>query len=144
MSDPHSFYCYLCRKVHHGGHKGCCPQKSTGGAHSLRWLAILAVISGCATTYRPSPALAPFAFTLTPEQCLQLRAERRSFRATEQAAGYVTGASALVTLALLPLLGEKTGPALSSGVGLLAGGTAAWTGAQVDDLDQELAEGGCR
>lgn len=110
----------------------------------LTWLLVFSMLLGCATTYRPSPAAAPFAFTLTPEQCLELKAERRSFRATEQAAGYVTGASALVTLLFLPLLGEKTGPALSSGVGLLAGGTAAWTGAQVDDLDKELEEGGCR
>lgn len=107
-------------------------------------LLMLSQETGCATTYQPSPAAAPFTFQLTPEQCLQLKAERRHYRATEQTSGYVAGASALVTLLFLPLVGEKTAPALTSGVGLIAGGALAWTGAQVNDLDQELTDGGCR
>jgi hypothetical protein len=107
-------------------------------------LLMLTLDSGCATTYRPT-LTAPGALTLqlTPEQCLALRTERRHYRATEQASGYVAGASALVTLIFLPLVGEKTAPALTSGVGLLAGGALAWAGAQVDGLDEEINEG-CR
>lgn len=107
-------------------------------------IVLLTVFSGCATTYRPAvTGLSAFTFRLTPEQCLALKAERRHYRATEQASGYVAGASALVTLLFLPLVGEKTAPALTSGVGLLAGGALAWTGAQVDGLDEEI-NAGCR
>lgn len=110
-------------------------------------LTALAVISsGCATSFKPSPALSPFAFTLTPEQCERLRAEKRDYRAVEKTASYVSGAGALVTTALLAipaLRDEQAAQGAAAGVGLLAGGVAVFSGTQVDELEREIEDGGC-
>jgi hypothetical protein len=100
--------------------------------------------SGCATTYRPTN-LQPgvFSFTLTPEQCLTLSKERRTYRATEKTAGYVAGAGALVSVLALGFVDAKAVPAFASGVSMLAGGTLAFTGPQIQGLDDELRDGGC-
>ena len=104
-------------------------------------------LSGCATSFRPSPALSPFTFTLTPEQCAQLRAEKRDYRAVEKTASYVSGAGALVTTALLAipaLRDERVAQGAAAGVGLLAGGVTVFSGTQVDELGKEIEDGGCR
>lgn len=101
-------------------------------------------LTGCATTYRPTN-LQPgvFDLTLTPEQCAQLLKERRTYRATEKTAGSVAGAGALVSVLALGFVDAKAVPAVASGVSLLAGGTLAFTGSQVESLDEELRDGGC-
>jgi hypothetical protein len=99
---------------------------------------------GCASTMRPDPAYeGPFAFGLTPEQCERLKKERRTYRATEKTASYVAGAGALVSVIALGVVDAKVVPAVASGVSLLAGGTLAFSGSQVESLDSELRDGGC-
>lgn len=103
------------------------------------------VLSGCATSYRPapSPALSPFEFTLTPEQCQKLRSERRTYRATEQTAAYVSGAGAALTGIFLVLADAKVAPAISSSATLAAASVGVFAGSQVEGLDEEIAAG-CR
>jgi hypothetical protein len=119
--------------------------------HRLIALGFILSLSGCATSFRPketpSPALSPFAFTLTPEQCERLRAERRNYRAVERTSSYVSGAGALVTTTLLAipaLRDEQAVQGAAAGVGLLAGGVMVFSGTQVDDLAKEIEDGGCR
>lgn len=111
-------------------------------------LAALAVVSsGCATSFKPSPTLSPFEFTLTPEQCDKLRSERRNYRAAEQTASYVSGAGALVATALLvipTLRDEQAAQGAAAGIALVAGGVGVFSGTQVDDLAKEIEDGGCR
>lgn len=118
------------------------------GLKALRSLCQLALVvlfaSGCATTYRPTPTgPTAFDFVLTTEQCLALKKERRAYRATEQTAGYVAGAGALVSVIALGFVDADAVPVVASSVGLVAGGTLAFTGSQVESLDAELAAGGC-
>lgn len=111
----------------------------------MRGILIAAILaSGCATAYRPAHA-APgaFSFTLTPEQCLTLKKERRQYRATEQASVYMAGAGAVLTGIALAFTSEKAAPAVATGVTLASGAVGAFTGSQVESLDQELADGGC-
>jgi hypothetical protein len=112
---------------------------------NLGRLALVALFaSGCATTMRPDPAYeGPFAFALTQEQCDKLSKERRTYRATEKTASYVAGAGALVSVIALGVVDAKAVPAVASGVSLLAGGTLAFSGSQVESLDSELRDGGC-
>lgn len=117
----------------------------------LRGIVVAAVLlSGCATSYRgaaPAPALSPFTFTLTPEQCEKLRLERRNYRAVEQTSIYVAGAGALVTtvfLAVPALRDEQVVQGLSAGTALVAGSAGAFTNSQVNDLEEEIAAGGCK
>lgn len=114
-------------------------------------LSFILSLSGCATSFRPveapSPAVGPFAFTLTPEQCEKLRAEKRDYRAVEKTSSYVSGAGALVTTALIAipaLRDEQAAQGAAAGVGLLAGGVTVFSGTQVDDLAKEIKDGGCR
>jgi hypothetical protein len=107
------------------------------------------LLSGCATSFRPTPtpALSPFVFTLTPKQCEKLRLERRNYRAVEKTAVYTGAASGLVTTAFLAipaLRDETTIQGLGAGTALLAGGVGAFTHSQAGDLDDEIAAGGCR
>lgn len=108
-------------------------------------LALVALFaSGCATTYRPT-VTGPdaFAFTPTPEQCAQLLKERRTYRATEKTATYVSGAGALLSVLFLGLVQEKAAPAASAGATLLASGVSVFAGSQVESLESELRDGGC-
>lgn len=140
MSDPHSFWCYRCMHVHHGGHKEC-RHRRTGRA----LLVVLGVLfSGCATTYRPKvTGPEPFAFTPTPEQCAQMLKERRTYRATEKTATYVGGATALLSVLFLGLVEEKAAPAASAGATLLASGVSVFAGSQVESLEEEIDLGSC-
>lgn len=108
--------------------------------------ASLLLLSGCATSFRPTPALSPFEFTLTSEQCDKLRSERRNYRATEQTASYVSGAGALVatTFLLVPALRDaQAAQGAAAGVALVAGGVNVFSGSQVNSLDEEI-KGWCR
>lgn len=118
------------------------------GARVASSLAVLllagTLLQGCATSYRPrDTGPTAFSFQLSPEQCAQLKKERRGYRATERTSVYVAGAGALVSALALALSDEKSAPAISTGVSLAAGGVGAFTSSQVSDLDQELADGGC-
>lgn len=114
-------------------------------------IALLSVIvlSGCATTYKPTPGFvvsegsSAFTFTLTPEQCLQLRSERRTYRSVEQTSIYVGGAGAVLTGIFLAVVDEKVAPAISSSATLVASGVGVFSGTQVDGLDEEIGMG-CR
>lgn len=117
--------------------------------HRLIITAFILAFSGCATSFRqnPTPALAPFEFTLTPEQCEKLRAERRNYRAAEKTATYISGAGALVTTALLAipsLRDEQVAQGAAAGVALVSGGVTVFSGTQVDELEREIEDGGCR
>lgn len=108
------------------------------------------LLTGCATSYRPKPKAPPstegftaFTFKLTPEQCAQLKKERRTYRAVEGTSVYVGGAGALVSVLATVLTDSEAAPAVSAGVSLAAGAAGAFTSSQVSDLDAELAEGGC-
>lgn len=81
--------------------------------------------------------------TLSPEQCTQLQKERRTYRATEKTAGYVSGASAVLTGIFLAFMDAKAAPAASAGVTLAASSVSVFAGSQVTDLDDELANGQC-
>lgn len=118
--------------------------RRSGWPRTIVALALVVMASGCATTYRPAPTgPTAFDFVLTPEQCLALNKERRTYRATEQTAGYVAGAGALVSVIALGFVDADAVPVVASSVGLVAGGTLAFTGSQVESLDAELAAGGC-
>lgn len=111
----------------------------------MRKILLAALLStGCATTYRPAHA-APgaFTFTLTPDQCLTLKKERRGYRATEQTSVYMAGAGAVLTGVALAFTDEKTAPAIATSATLVSGAVGAFTGSQVESLDAELAAGGC-
>lgn len=111
---------------------------------NVRYLLLLLMLSGCATSYTPKvTGPLPFAFTPTPEQCAQLLKERRTYRATEQTATYVSGATALLSVLFLGLLEERVVPAATSGATLLASGVSVFAGSQVESLEAEIADGGC-
>lgn len=112
---------------------------------SLRWLMLMALLlGGCATTYKPKvTGPLPFAFTPTPEQCAQLLKERRTYRATEKTATYVSGATALLSVLFLGLVEEKAVPAVSAGATLLASGVSVFAGSQVESLEAEIELGSC-
>ncbi len=111
----------------------------------LALVAVLALsLSGCATHYLPAnTGPGPFSFTLSPEQCAELQKEWRTYRATEKTAGYVSGASAVLTGIFLAFLDAKAAPAASAGVTLSASSVSVFAGSQVTDLDDELANGPC-
>lgn len=112
----------------------------------IRTLATTLLLSGCATSFKPIPALSPFEFTLSPAQCDHLRAERRNYRATEQTASYVSEAGALVTMvffAVPALRDERAAQGASAGVALVAGSVTIFSGSQVNSLDEEIRIG-CR
>jgi hypothetical protein len=111
----------------------------------LALVAVLALsLSACATHYLPTnPGPGPFTFTLTPEQCAQLQKERRTYRATEKTAGYVSGASAVLTGIFLAFLEAKAAPAASASVTLAASSVSVFARSQVTDLDDELTSGQC-
>ncbi len=107
--------------------------------------------TGCATSFRPSPlegvkltGPTAFSFGLSPEQCLVLKKERRTYRATEQTSTYVAGAGAVLTGIFIFALKDNTAAqAATSGATLLASGTSVFAGSQVESIDGELTEGGC-
>lgn len=104
-------------------------------------------LTGCATSYRQPPAVpsaSAFTFALTPEQCVQLAKERRTYRATQEAASYVGGAGAVLTTIFLALVEAKAAPAASAGASLAASGVSIFSGSQVSSLEEELQAGGCR
>jgi hypothetical protein len=111
----------------------------------LALVAVLALsLSACATHYLPTnTGPGPFSFALTPEQCAELQKERRTYRATEKTAGYVSGASAALTGIFLAFLDAKAAPAASAGATLAASSVSVFAGSQVTDLDDELASGQC-
>jgi hypothetical protein len=110
----------------------------------MRYLLILILLSGCATSYKPKvTGPLPFAFTPTPEQCAQLLKERRTYRATEKTATYVSGATALLSMLFLGLVEEKAAPAASAGATLLASGVSVFAGSQVESLEAEIDLGSC-
>lgn len=122
-------------------------------AHRGLWslppiLIAMLALSGCATTYRPKvTGLEPFAFTPTPEQCAQLRKERRTYRATERTSVWVGGSGALVATAFaaIPALRDEAAvQGASAAVALAAGAVAIFSGSQVESLDGEIHEGQCR
>lgn len=105
---------------------------------------LLLVLSGCATTYKPKvTGPLPFAFTPTPEQCATLLKERRTYRATEKTATYVSGATALLSVLFLGLVEEKAVPAASAGATLLASGVSVFADSQVESLEGEIELGSC-
>lgn len=112
------------------------------------WLVVLMVAvlaQGCATTYRPRvTGTEPFVFTPTPEQCAQLLKERRTYRATEKTATYVSTAGALLSMLALGLFDEKAAPAASAGATLAASSVAVFAGSQVESIDEEIQLGQCR
>lgn len=117
----------------------------------MRVLIILSLLSSaCATSFRPPDAPAvtgfsAFAFRLTPEQCAQLKKERRTYRATEKTAAYVAGAGAVLTgIFIFALKDEEGAQAAGAGATLASTGVSVFTGSQVTDLDEELAAGGCQ
>lgn len=108
-------------------------------------LALAAGCSGCATSYKPKvTGPLPFAFTPSPEQCAQLLKEKRTYRATEKTATYVSTATALLSVVFLGVLEEKTAPAASAGATLLASGVSVFSGSQVESLEEEIDLGSCR
>jgi len=113
-----------------------------------RLLLLTALLSGCATSYRPTDTgPGAFSFTLTPEQCEHLKEEQRNYHAVHQDAGYVSAAGPMVTTLLLAIPALRDEHALqgaAAGVSLVAGGTLVFTDTQLTDLDQEIEEGGCR
>lgn len=114
----------------------------------MRRLLPLLCLTACATTYQRPAELGPSAtsFTLTPEQCAQLARERRGYHATENASLYVGGAGGLVALVLAAVPAFRSATAAqgaAAGVTLAAGAVGAFTSSQVNDLDEELALGGC-
>lgn len=113
-----------------------------------RMLPLCLCLTACATTYQRPADLGPNAmsFTLTPEQCAQFAHERRSYHATESATLYVGGAGGLVALIFAAVPAFRTATAAqgaAAGVSLAAGAVGAFTSSQVNDLDAELALGGC-
>jgi hypothetical protein len=98
---------------------------------------------GCATTYRGAMGGTAFAPGYTPEQCLKLREELRTYTATGEGLLYLAGAGAVVTGIALALTSEKAAPAVGAGVSLLATGGARFTASQEKSLTKELALGGC-
>ena len=111
----------------------------------LAFAALLALsLSACATHYPPADTgPGPFIFTLSSEQCAKLQKERRTYRATEKTAGYVSGASAVLTGIFLAFLDAKAAPAATAGATLAASSVSVFAGSQVTDLDDELANGQC-
>jgi hypothetical protein len=111
------------------------------------WLVVLMVAvmaQGCATSYRPKvTGPLPFAFTPTEEQCAHLLKERRTYRATEKTATYVSTATALLSVVFLGLVEEKAAPAASAGATLLASGASVFAGSQVESLEEEIELGSC-
>lgn len=120
------------------------------GKESAWWLLFVCLVSlavalsGCATTYRPK-VTGPDAlsFSLTPEQCDNLKHERRKYHATQEASTYAAGAGLVCTGLALGFTDSKTATAICTGVGGVAEGVSIFTGTQVSDLDAELADGGC-
>lgn len=113
----------------------------------LLWLLVLMVAvmaQGCATSYKPKvTGPLPFAFTPTDAQCAQLLKERRTYRAAEKTATYVSTAGALLSVLFLGLVDEKAAPAASAGATLLASGVSVFAGSQVQSLEDELDLGSC-
>ena len=111
------------------------------------WLVVLMIAvlaQGCATSYKPKvTGPLPFAFTPTEEQCAQLLKERRTYRATEKTATYVSTAGALLSVLFLGLVDEKAAPAASAGATLLASGVSVFAGSQVQSLEEEIDLGSC-
>jgi hypothetical protein len=111
------------------------------------WIVVLMVAvmtQGCATSYKPKvTGPLPFAFTPTPEQCAHLLKERRTYRATEKTATYVSTATALLSVLFLGLVEEKAAPAASAGATLLASGASVFAGSQVESLEAEIEMGSC-
>ncbi len=107
-------------------------------------IVLLLALSGCATSYKPKvTGPLPFAFTPTEEQCAQLLKERRTYRATEKTATYVSTAGALLSVLFLGLVEEKAAPAASAGATLLASGVSVFAGSQVQSLEEEIKLGSC-
>jgi hypothetical protein len=98
---------------------------------------------GCAATYKGAVGGTAFAPGYTPEQCLKLREELRTYTATGEGLLYLSGAGAVVTGIAIALTTEKAAPAVGAGVTLLATGGARFTASQAKSLTQELALGGC-
>lgn len=109
----------------------------------LALMAVPLLFSSCATTYRPAGGVGPFDFVLTPEQCLALKKERRTYEATGQAALVGVGAGAVVGGIALAFTDDKKAPAIGSAFTLGAGLAKGFTDSQVSSLDAELAAGGC-
>jgi len=113
----------------------------------MRYLVLCFALTGCATSYRGAlTGPSALSLTLTPEQCENLKAERRTYRATESTAVYVGGAGALVSLMLQAVPAFRsvgTAQGVAAGVGLAAGAVGAFIGSQVSSLDDELAVGEC-
>jgi hypothetical protein len=111
----------------------------------LALVAVLALsLCACATHHLPATTgPGPFSYTLSPELCAKLQQERRTYRAAEKTAGYVSGAGAVLTGIFLALLDAKAAPAASAGATLAASGVSVFAGSQVTDLDDELAGGLC-
>lgn len=110
----------------------------------LAMLLIVVMAQGCATSYKPKvTGPLPFAFTPTPEQCAQLLKERRTYRATEKTATYVSTAGALLSVLFLGLVDEKAAPAASAGATLLASGVSVFAGSQVESLEEDVELGSC-
>lgn len=107
-------------------------------------IVLMLALSGCATSYKPKvTGPLPFAFTPSPEQCAQLLKERRTYRATEKTATYVSTATALLSVVFLGLVEEKAAPAASAGATLLASGVSVFAGSQVQSLEEEIELGSC-
>lgn len=107
-------------------------------------IVLMLALSGCATSYKPKvTGPLPFAFTPSPEQCAQLLKEKRTYRATEKTATYVSGATALLSVLFLGLVDEKAAPAVSAGATLLASGVGVFAGSQVQSLEEEIDLGSC-
>lgn len=111
------------------------------------WLvvAMVAVMAqGCATSYKPTvTGPGPFSYAPTPEQCARLLKEKRTYRATEKTATYVSGATALLSIIFLGVLEERAAPAASAGATLLASGVSVFAGSQVESLEEEIGLGSC-
>jgi hypothetical protein len=103
--------------------------------------------TGCATSYRPKvTGPEPFSFVLTPEQCTQLKQERRTYHGIHEAAGWTVLSGPLLgaLFAAIPALRDEHAlQGATAGVALAGGIVERFTQTQMDDIDPELSEGGC-
>lgn len=113
----------------------------------MRYLVPLALLplAGCASTPPVPDNLggSAFEFRLSPEACMDLEQQRRTYRATEKTAGYVSGIGAILAGILVVAVDKDTAPAIATGATVVATGVGVFSGSQVTDLDDALAAGRC-
>lgn len=106
------------------------------------------LLSACASAPPMPRILGGDAFAFTPEQCLALDKEQRSYKATQEAAMLASGMGAVLTGVFLAVFHGKESadviaPALSTGVTSVAAGVGVFSGSQATSLEHTLAVGSC-